>query len=226
MKSDLYDMFRIYGGLNILSRSDAYLLKHNLSERSITHKLAEHYQQLFYEWDVDCEYNRNLDKNKKIEIHPEEILRQMANKLESLGYSIDVDKEDRYIREQLRNLEKQLRDPKRLEIDEILGVAWFILNLDEKTTVKKAVFPDIIIHHRGTTENNIVIEAKKSINKNIKDRSYDLVKLMTLVSSVDLNYKYGFFIDIPVESDFERLKEFLPPQEFNERVYKILPEYL
>lgn len=30
----------------------------DINERSLTHKLGEHLQRAFSEWDVDCEYNR------------------------------------------------------------------------------------------------------------------------------------------------------------------------
>lgn len=42
---------------------DRFLLKENVNERSITHKLAEYLQQDFKNLDVDCEYNRMLNGN-------------------------------------------------------------------------------------------------------------------------------------------------------------------
>lgn len=47
---------------------DAFLLKENVNERSITHKLAEYLQQEFKDWNVDCEYNKmwkDVDIDKK-----------------------------------------------------------------------------------------------------------------------------------------------------------------
>lgn len=39
--------------------SEGYLLENNVNERSLTHKFAEHLQNIFGdEWNVDCEYNR------------------------------------------------------------------------------------------------------------------------------------------------------------------------
>lgn len=40
------------------------MLKIDSSERSLTHKFAEHLQKEFKEWNVDCEYNRD-QKNVK-----------------------------------------------------------------------------------------------------------------------------------------------------------------
>lgn len=63
------------GGLeNLLKQSiklfvenDAHLFAVGINERSMTHKFAEYLQlQLGNEWDVDCEYNRNLGDIKII----------------------------------------------------------------------------------------------------------------------------------------------------------------
>lgn len=48
---------------------DKFLLKKNLNERTITHKLAEYLQKEFSHWNVDIEYNRNIDKVKKLHVH-------------------------------------------------------------------------------------------------------------------------------------------------------------
>lgn len=230
MALDPYDNFRICNGLTSLLIFDHYLLEMNLSERAITHKLAEHYQHLFHEWNVDCEYNRNLDGPKEIFIDPRKILQAMANKLEKSGYLLDIKSENLHdeaaIKLQLKELERQLRDEERLEYFEELGIAWFILTLTNGHSIKKAIFPDIIIHRRGTQNNHIVIEAKKYINTDIKDRAYDLIKLMTLVSSPEFKYKRGYFIDIPVGDSFNRFKRFYPSKRFVKDVYKIEPQFV
>ena len=51
-----------------LSLNDAWLFEMNVNERSITHKLAEYLQQEFADWNVDCEYNRNLDEMKRLSV--------------------------------------------------------------------------------------------------------------------------------------------------------------
>ena len=75
----------------------------------------------------------------------------------------------------------------------------------------KKIFPDIIIHKRGTKNNNIVIEAKKTTNRNQKSRLYDLLKLATLTSDPAYKYKKGIFIELPVSS------KFVPPVSFSQR---------
>src|SRR3972149_6618027 len=47
--------------LDKLFRKDLPLLQNDVSERAITHKLAEYLQDRFPELNVDCEYNRNFE---------------------------------------------------------------------------------------------------------------------------------------------------------------------
>ena len=50
---------------NLLEK-DRVLLQINASERAISHRLALYLQLLFGNWDVDCEYNRDLNTPKKL----------------------------------------------------------------------------------------------------------------------------------------------------------------
>jgi hypothetical protein len=54
---------RLKIALDKLYVKDCYLLKHSAHERSITHKLAEYLQELFPDYDVDCEYNVDIDND-------------------------------------------------------------------------------------------------------------------------------------------------------------------
>ena len=70
------------------------------------------------------------------------------------------------------------------------------------------VYPDIIVHHRGTNDNIIVIEAKKTSNKNQEDKK----KLKAYKE--ELHYKYAFFIRFPVGKELkvfteEKLSEYI-----------------
>lgn len=44
---------------------DLVLLKNDLCERTITHKLAEYLQKRFAEYNVDCEYNRDVTRGER-----------------------------------------------------------------------------------------------------------------------------------------------------------------
>ena len=100
---------RVIQAAESLVTYDGYLLTCDLNERSITHKFAEHLQREFPEWNVDCEYNRDHDDTKRLDLPPR------------------------------RNISSD--------------------DLDAKT-----VYPDIIVHRRGTDLNIVVIEVKKSTN--------------------------------------------------------------
>lgn len=118
---------------------DRYLLEVDANERSLTHKLAEHLQRQFPDWNVDCEYNRK-------------------NAL-----------------------------PKRLH-----GVKQVVSTEDTDGTT---VFPDIVVHKRGTSDNLIVIEAKK---KSTDRRSEDREKLAAY--KAEHGYRFAFSVVFPVLS--------------------------
>ena len=51
----------------LLHTSDIWLLKKDLSEQSISHRIAFHLDSLFADYNIDCEYNGDIDRqnNKK-----------------------------------------------------------------------------------------------------------------------------------------------------------------
>ena len=84
---------------------------------------------------------------------------------------------------------KRLRLPKR--------------KVDSDDTFAQTVFPDIIVHHRGTDENFVVIEIKKSSNPESPDR--DFQKLNAFKSQ--LGYKFAIFVKFSVDEDKLGLEE-------------------
>ncbi|MBE0337119.1 hypothetical protein [Paenibacillus sp. 23TSA30-6] len=56
---------RVDRAISNLFEHDQYLLSHDLHEGTITHKLAVYLQEEFNEYDVDFEYNRNVDEESK-----------------------------------------------------------------------------------------------------------------------------------------------------------------
>lgn len=71
---------KIKSALEEVLKNDAYLLKININERTIAHKLATYLQCEFPDYDVDCEYNRNVlqDDYKKYILGLEEKLRVLG----------------------------------------------------------------------------------------------------------------------------------------------------
>lgn len=122
--------------LNQLLRSDGDILAMDVNERSISHRLASYLEPFFQGWNVDCEYNRNHD------------------------------------------------DPKRLEIRR--------RNIQSDDTQATTVFPDIIVHRRGTDENFVVIEMKKTSSQ--ESDHYDLEKLNAFKEQ--LGYQFAIFVKV------------------------------
>lgn len=58
--------------------NEQYLIQNNLGERVLSHKLAEHLQKEFGEYNVDCEYNKNITETKRLR-EIKEFVRQTRN---------------------------------------------------------------------------------------------------------------------------------------------------
>lgn len=62
-------------------------------------------------------------------------------------------------------------------------------------TDARTVFPDIIVHKRGTNAHNLlVIEAKKSGNQGRNNQNTDRRKLQAFKSDADLRYEHAVFL--------------------------------
>jgi len=130
-----------------LLQADSEILIMDVNERSISHRLAIYLEPHFTGWNVDCEYNRNHD------------------------------------------------DPKRLEIQR--------RNIESDDTEATTVYPDIIVHKRGTNENLVVIEMKKTTSR--EEDTYDLGKLDAFKGQ--LGYKFAIFIKVKTGGE-AGIKEF------------------
>lgn len=65
---------RLNSACHSLLEHDRELLVVDANERSITHKLAEHLQVEFPDWNVDCEYNRDGFEPKRMTYTVETVL--------------------------------------------------------------------------------------------------------------------------------------------------------
>ncbi|MGC5328192.1 hypothetical protein [Brevibacillus sp. SYSU BS000544] len=54
---------RVNNAISKLFERDQYLLVNNLNERTIAHKFAVYLQEEFFDLNVDCEYNKNVDED-------------------------------------------------------------------------------------------------------------------------------------------------------------------
>jgi hypothetical protein len=64
----------------------------------------------------------------------------------------------------------------------------------------KTVFPDIIIHRRGTDQNLVVLEIKKSAGS---DNTRDIEKLKAFTAVSEYQYIYGLFLKLAPNGDGE-----------------------
>ena len=87
-----------------------------------------------------------------------------------------------------------------------LNLPTYTINLNDLEA--KTIYPDIIIHHRNTNDNLIVIEVKKSNSQ--LNRNFDENKLIAFTKGPYF-YQFGMLIEIYVGSDssiFPKLKYF------------------
>lgn len=129
--------------LDCLWQNDKYLFEKDVNERSISHMLALYLKHEFEHWHVDCEYNKDHHKPKRL----------------------------KYLNECLRKNTKA--------------------NMTTDTE-GRTVYPDIIVHHRGTDDNLLVIEMKKTTS-NVSDNC-DLKKLKQFHEQ--LGYYFSVFIRV------------------------------
>ena len=60
---------KVNRSIDRLLENDCALLKIDANERTISHRLGLYLQLEFVEWNVDCEYNRNLDNPKRLKTY-------------------------------------------------------------------------------------------------------------------------------------------------------------
>lgn len=123
---------KIETALNLFLTNENELLIIDSNEVTISSKFSTYLATEFPEWDVDCEYIRDMTEVKRLE-----------------------------------------KDGKKVRI-----------------------IPDIVIHHRISKENLMVIEVKKSppyllLDQEVKD---DLARLQKMTSDEKYNYQFGLFI--------------------------------
>jgi hypothetical protein len=149
---------KVKKSLDYLFKKDGWLLINDLSERSIAHKLAEYLQWQFQKWEVDCEYNGDVDR---------------GNNRKSIDMSWLLLKQ-----------KKLLTDKEEADV--------------ENEIINRGVYPDIIVHKRGTNRGNLcIIEIKKSTSN--VTFAYDDFKLKAYTSSEygnTLMYPLGIFIEV------------------------------
>ncbi|MFT3909728.1 MAG: hypothetical protein QM737_09915 [Ferruginibacter sp.] len=79
----------------------------------------------------------------------------------------------------------------------------------EDPLVMKEILPDIIFHDENSSKHNfLIIEIKKTTNKDFESRLMDRLKLEA-ATSCDLNYEFGAFLDFKTGKDYEANNPYL-----------------
>lgn len=188
----------IEAALRRFIKEDKHLSELDVNERSQTHKLAEYIQNLISEYNVDCEYNKNLRMDKKLDFT--QIVESIKAFLRERGQHIENPELEKIL-EQLRkelNKSSAIYDEGSSETPSLLQ---FTSTTESDDKYVKHVYPDIIAHLRGTKTNKIVIEAKKESNEDPKARWFDLIKLgLFTQQGGQFGYEAGYFIELPSKS--------------------------
>lgn len=182
-------------------KEDSYLSDVDANERSQTHKIAEYLQQILPEYNVDCEYNRNLRQEKTLNFF--EIVNKIKDFLEDDSSSNELaDYKKTTVRKLLRMISTkniiadESNNPQTRGGNNYVGYLTFTDESHNKYI--KRVFPDIIAHLRGTNTNKIVIEAKKEGHKHPEAELFDRIKLgLFTKQNGQFDYDIGFFITLP-----------------------------
>jgi hypothetical protein len=80
---------KLTSSLNQVLIDDCYLLEHDISERSISHRLAVYLESQFLGFNVDCEYNGNIDADNGRKYIC--ILKEMAENLHLVDVGAEVE---------------------------------------------------------------------------------------------------------------------------------------
>lgn len=141
-------------------KKEGYLFENDLSERCISFNFAKYLSlaEEFKNYNVDCEYNREYNKE------------------------LSEPKQIKIIKD---NFSERIKNGEISTYDEV---------------EKYRVYPDIIIHKRGSCkENFIVIEMKKN-TQDSNAKEYDYKKLKAYKKE-PLDYQFAFFIEFGVRDD-------------------------
>jgi hypothetical protein len=92
---------------------------------------------------------------------------------------------------------------------EVKRLECFKKDVDSDDTKGVSVYPDVIVHHRGTASNFVVIEAKTSSNneecQTPNPCHCDLCKLRAY--KADLGYAHAFYVIFPVDGELENFSD-------------------
>ncbi len=168
-----------------------------------------------------------LDRDKCLlqnDIHERTVAHKLAAYLQCEFIDYDVDFE--YNGDILRDDKKKHIDILKEDLQK-LGLLSKKEELKDKIIIERLVYPDIIIHKRGTKDNLCIIEIKKSTSTALDE--YDKLKLKCYTSreaAKDLKYQLGVFIKFCIDLNDPTyvLKCYKNGDNFNAASAKAIPK--
>lgn len=149
--------------------------------------------------DTECRVRRSIDKLRERDEH---LLDVDANE-RSITHHLAV-----YLQQEFQNwnvdveYNRSRRDAKRLSIPEELSSEAEKDNVSRKDTDAVTVYPDIIVHRRGTNDDNfLVIEVKKRRSGHELDEK-KLVEFTKPLGENGFDYRWG--LQLTLDCDAER----------------------
>lgn len=130
------------------------------------------------------------------------LIKYLENSFSNFKFSIDTQYNKRVLDNVLINKEADFL------INSLPLNKWPLTWENGQQYIKREILPDIIFHDQQSRDHNyIIIEIKKSTNKNRSDRDWDFVKLSEMTKG-ELNYRYGVFIDFMTGKEFNENKPY------------------
>lgn len=187
----------LLAGLTDVSSKHSGLFQSKANERAITHVIACCFDRYFYDlvkdlvepqvpWNIDCEYNRILEKHTS-KSQPYEFLLERLTEIEMKKKTAQNEKWQKY----LSRIDDKFFDDRRK-----------LLQFDSKgrarsLTANKNIVPDIILHQRtlNDPENNAIAIEVKPAWVDAAGTLFDLIKLSALTTTgASPTYQRGIFL--------------------------------
>ncbi len=192
---------KIKEALKQFFKNDYYLIDNNLHEQTLTHMLGIYLGQIFANYNVDCEWNKNLQGPKVIDLQV--LMESISRYIKNISQRTSSEIAKTYKSGVIERLDKILDSSFRDYVVDSNKDRYLLIAFDE--TLKmittggknmiKSIRPDIIVHHRGTNDNLIAFEVKKKQS----NKRYNLLKLFDLTKltalTQQLGYKSAYYIE-------------------------------
>lgn len=125
------------------------------------------------------------------------LLGYFRNEFSDLDFDIDTQYNKRILENELVNKQAEFL------IANLPLKEWPLNWENGQKNIRKEILPDFIFHNRESANHNfLIVELKKSTNKDLADRAWDHLKLKEMTRR-ELNYDYGLFVDLNTGSDYE-----------------------